>query len=145
MSVLSAPDVHQLSQVISQATAPAFVLGSVAGFVSILSGRLTSVIERIRHLNDIDSDDRSRAHLKSDLPRLQKRATLLISAIRFALGSGLSTASLLVVGFGSALLNLNHTYGAAVLFLIAVILLGAALFRFSQEVQTGISEADHFK
>jgi hypothetical protein len=139
------PDVHQLSQVISQATAPAFVLGSVAGFVSILSGRLTLVIERIRNLNDIDSDDRSRAHLKSDLPRLRQRATLLISAIRFALASGLCTASLLVVGFACAFLRLNHTYGAAGLFLIAVILLGVALFRFSQEVQTGISEADHFR
>lgn len=139
------PDVVQLSQVISQATAPAFVLGSVAGFVSILSGRLNSVIDRIRHLNDIDSDDRSRSHLKSDLPRLRKRAGLLIGAIRFALASGLCTASLLVVGFGSAFLRFNHTYGAAGLFLVAVILLGISLFKFSQEVQMGISEADHFR
>jgi hypothetical protein len=32
------PDAGQLSQVISQATGPAFILGAVAGFVSILMG-----------------------------------------------------------------------------------------------------------
>jgi hypothetical protein len=30
--------------------APAFVLGAVAGFVSILTGRMTSVVDRIRQL-----------------------------------------------------------------------------------------------
>ena len=44
------PDVRQLSQVMSQATAPAFVLGAVAGFVSILLGRMTTVLDRIRSL-----------------------------------------------------------------------------------------------
>ena len=71
MALLSAPDAIQLSHVISEATAPAFVLGAVAGFVSILVGRLTSVIER-----DIADDEDSRAHLKSDLPRLRRRAGL---------------------------------------------------------------------
>jgi len=45
--------------VISQATAPAFILGAVAGFVSILLGRMTAVVERIRHLNDITDTDTS--------------------------------------------------------------------------------------
>ena len=57
------PDAIQLSQVISQATAPAFILGAVAGFVSILLGRMTAVVERIRHLNEIADDETSRAHL----------------------------------------------------------------------------------
>jgi hypothetical protein len=138
------PDAVQLSHVISEATAPAFVLGAVAGFVSILVGRLTAVIERIRNLNDIADDEPSRARLKSDLPRLRRRADLLNNATRLALASGVSTALLLAVGFGSALLHLQHIYGAATLFLVAVILLGAALLRFGQEVGIGLSEADHY-
>jgi hypothetical protein len=47
------PDAGRLSQVISQATGPAFILGAVAGFVSILMGRMNVVVDRIRHLNDI--------------------------------------------------------------------------------------------
>ena len=38
---LSPPDAGQLSQVISQAAGPAFVLGAVAAFVSILMERMT--------------------------------------------------------------------------------------------------------
>jgi hypothetical protein len=48
----------------SEAMAPAFVLGSVAGFVPILLGRLTAVVDRIRSLNDVSEDDHSRTHLK---------------------------------------------------------------------------------
>jgi hypothetical protein len=40
-----------------QATAPAFILGAVAGFISILLGRMTSVIDRIRSLNEIADGD----------------------------------------------------------------------------------------
>jgi hypothetical protein len=145
MALFSSPDAVQLSQVISQATAPAFVLGAVAGFVSILQGRLASVLERIRHLNDISDDDQSRAQLKSDLPRLRRRVVMLNNATRLALASGVCTALLLVVGFGSAFLRLEHVYGAAILFFLAVALLGASLFRFGQEVAIGPSEADHYR
>jgi len=139
------PDTQQLAQVMSQSTAPAFVLGAVAGFVSILLGRMTTIIDRIRSLNEIAEDGRARAHLKSDIPRLQRRASLLNSAVRLALLSGMCTALLLVVGFASAFLKLQHEYGAAVLFGIAICLLGASLFKFSQEVRIGLSEADHYR
>ena len=139
------PETQQIAQVMSQATAPAFVLGAVAGFVSILLGRMTTILERIRSLNEIAEDDSVRAHLRSDIPRLQRRASLLNSAVRLALLSGMCTALLLVIGFASAFLKLRHEYGAGVLFVIALCLLGAALFRFSQEVKIGLSEADHYR
>jgi hypothetical protein len=79
------PDIQLLSRVMSQATAPAFVLGAVAGFVSILLGRMTAVVDRIRSLNDIAGDETARAHLKSDIPRLHRRAKLLKSATQLSL------------------------------------------------------------
>ena len=53
------PDTGQLSQVMVQATAPAFILGAVAGFISILLGRMTSVIDRIRSLPPTVTEPRS--------------------------------------------------------------------------------------
>jgi hypothetical protein len=137
-------DPARLSEAISHATAPAFILGAVAGFVSILVSRITMVIERIRHLNDI-ADEEPRIHLKSDLPRLRRRLVLLNNATRLALGSGVCTSLLLAVAFGCAFLGIEHVYGAASLFIVAVALLGASLFRFGQEVSIGISEADHYR
>jgi hypothetical protein len=145
LSLFTSPDAGQLSQVISQATGPAFVLGAVAGFVSILLGRMTAVMDRIRHLNDIADDERTRVHLKSDLPRLRRRLSLLNGATRLVLASGVCTSLLLFVSFGSAFLKLQHVFGAAGLFFLAVALLGVALFRFGQEVGIGISEADHYR
>jgi hypothetical protein len=139
------PDAGQLSQVMSQATAPAFVLGAVAAFVAVLLNRMTSVIERIRSLNEIAADDIARAHVKSDIPRLRQRTKLLNNATHLALLSGMCTALLLVVGFASALFRLPHEYGAGVLFGIALILLGSSIFRFGQEVRMGLSEADHYR
>ena len=55
-------DLDHLSQLISHATAPAFMLGAVAGFVSILITRMNGVIDRIRSLNTIaDDEGRGRA------------------------------------------------------------------------------------
>ena len=51
---------------------------------------------------------------------------------------------LLLVAFASAFLRLEHVYGAALLFVVAIIFLAAALFRFAQEVVIGVSEADHY-
>ena len=145
MMSLVPPDAQQLSQLMSQATAPAFVLGAVAGFVSILLGRMTAVIDRIRSLNEIADDDTTRARLKSDIPRLLQRAKLLNSAVHLALASGIFTSLLLVVGFLSAFLHLQHEYGAGALFLISIALLAGALFRFGQEVRIGLSESDHYR
>lgn len=92
---ISPPDIEQLSQLISQATAPAFLLGAVAGFISILTTRLTGILDRIRSLNEIGEQDAARAHLKSDIPRLNRRAALLSDATYLALGSGLSATLLL--------------------------------------------------
>jgi hypothetical protein len=139
------PDAVQLAKVMTEATAPAFVLGAVAGFISILLGRMTAIVDRIRNLNDIPEDDGFRARLKADVPRLRRRAQLLNSATILALASGICTSLLLLVGFASAFLSLQHVYGAGVLFSIAIALLGASLFKFSREVKIGLSEADHYR
>jgi hypothetical protein len=42
------PSVTQLSQVIGQVTAPAFLLGAVAAFTSVLISRMNRIIDRSR-------------------------------------------------------------------------------------------------
>jgi hypothetical protein len=138
-------DPAQLSQAMSEATAPAFVLGAVAAFIAVLLSRQTVVLDRIRSLNEIADDDTARAQLKRDIPRLRRRVKLLNSATHLALVSGMCTSLLLVVGFVSAFLRLRHEYGATFLFTGAVGLLGASLFRFAQEVRMGLREPDHYR
>jgi hypothetical protein len=41
------PDSAQLSTIFSQAVAPAFLLGAVAAFISLLMSRLKNVLDRL--------------------------------------------------------------------------------------------------
>jgi hypothetical protein len=47
------PSVAQLSQIISQVTAPAFLLGAVASFTSVLIARMNRIIDRSQALHAI--------------------------------------------------------------------------------------------
>jgi hypothetical protein len=137
-------DLNQLSQVISHATAPAFLLGAVAGFVSILIARMNGIIDRIRSLNSIADDDTPRARLKSDIPRLEHRARLMNNAIYLAVGSGICTTVLVILAFISAFVGIRHEQVVGLLFVVALGLLGAALFTLAREVRIALNEFDHY-
>jgi hypothetical protein len=133
-----------LSEVISHATAPTFLLGAVAAFISVLIGRMTGIIDRSRTLNAIRDEDAERAHLKADIPRLVRRAKLMNDAIYFAVGSGLATACLVILAFASALVGFRHEPGAALLFMVALGLFTASLVNLAREVRIALTDLDYF-
>jgi len=108
--------VDQLSLVISQAAAPAFLLGAVASFLSVLVMHMSRILDRSRAINDISGDDPRTRELKVQLPELRLRAVLVIRAIYWAVGSGITTCLLMIVAFASAYIGARHEPAAAVLF-----------------------------
>lgn len=137
------PDTERLAKIFSQATAPTFFLGAVAGFVSLMAARLSAVMERIRTLNAI-SDDDARAHLKADRQRLRRRARLLNSGIVASLRGAVCATLLLAIIFLTEFMGLRYAYGAGLLFVIATFLLGFALVRFAQEAHISLDETDEY-
>jgi len=133
----------RLSQAITHAIAPAFVLGAVASFISILSFRLNSILDRIRTLTALPDEGHSASFLKTDLPRLKRRAELTNRAIFFAVISGVLGAALLIVAFACAYIGIEHVYGAGIMFMIALLYLVAALIIFAVEVRIALTEYDH--
>jgi cytochrome bd-type quinol oxidase subunit 2 len=138
------PSVTQLSQVIAQVTAPAFLLGAVAAFISVLISRMNRVIDRSQALNAIGDDDNVKGHLKSDIPRLKRRAALLNKAILFSTISAIITAFLVIVSFASAYLNVRHEYGVGLLFILSVAFFMASLINLAREARIALHEYDHF-
>jgi hypothetical protein len=106
--ITETPSVTQLSQVITQAIAPAFLLGALAAFISVLTLRMNRVADRSQMLNAIGDADKARAHLKADLPRMQQRATLLNNATFFATLSAIFATVLVMVAFVSAFFNIEN-------------------------------------
>jgi hypothetical protein len=141
---LGVMDLDHLSQVISHATAPAFLLAAVAGLVSILSDRMNRIIDRVRSLNMIAAEG-PQASLKGDIPRLKQRARLMNDAIYLAVGSGICTTVLVILAFASAFVGIRHEQVASVLFVVALGLLGAALFTLAREVRISLNEFDHYR
>jgi magnesium-transporting ATPase (P-type) len=138
------PSITQLSQVIGQVTAPAFLLGAVAAFISVLISRMNRIIDRSQALNAIRDDDASKAHLKSDIPRLKRRAALLNSAILFSAVSAIVTSLLVIVAFVCAFYNLRHEYGVAVLFVVALGFFTVSLVYLVREAHIALNEFDHY-
>lgn len=132
-----------LAQILSHVIAPSFLLGAVASFVSILFTRMTHILDRLRSLNAIPEEGHSRSSLKVDIPRLARRARLMNRAIFLSVCSGIVATILIVLAFASAYVGIQHIWGAAILFMISLILLGAALVVFAVEIRIALTDYDH--
>ena len=142
--ITETPTVSQLSQVISQAVAPAFILGALAAFISVLVLRLNRVVDRSQALNAIGGDDPAKVHLKSDLPRMKRRAVLLNNAILFASISAISATLLVIVAFVSAFFGIRHERGIAVLFIVTLGFFAASLIDLARETRIALHEFDYY-
>jgi hypothetical protein len=141
--ITETPSVNQLSQVISQAAAPAFLLGALAAFISVLISRLNRIIDRTIVLNGIPVGDPVRSRLKADLPRMMWRATLVNRAILWAVIGSIAVAVLVIVAFASAFFEIRHEIGVAVLFMISLSAFTFSLIDFAREVRIAVNELDH--
>ena len=117
---------NEITHVIALAMAPAFLLASVAGFSSLVVGKMTTIVTRLRALNAIEAADRSRAHLKADIPRLKRCAKLIGRSLAFLVSAGIVTTSLMALAFVGALMKWQHETAVAVLFIIALVLFAVA-------------------
>jgi uncharacterized membrane protein YgcG len=141
--ITETPSVNQLAQVISQAAAPAFLLGALAAFISVLISRLNRIIDRTIMLNGIPAEDTVRSRLKADLPRMMWRATLVNRAILWAVIGSIAVAVLVIVAFASAFFGIQHERGVAVLFMISLGAFTISLIDFAREVRIAVRELDH--
>lgn len=138
------PSVSQLSHVISQSAAPAFLLGALAAFIAVLISRLNRIVDRTILLNGISEEDAVRSRLKVDLPRLMRRAAMLNRAIFWAVIASIAVTILVIVAFVSAFFQIQHEHGVAVLFTVAVTAFTVSLIDFAREVRIALSEFDHY-
>ncbi len=143
--IFDTPSPTELSRIIGQITAPAFLLGAVAAFIALLLARLRQVIDRTQELNQINDDDKTRAPLKADIPRLHRRAGLLNRAVEYAAISAIVVTALMFVAFVSAFMNVQHERGVALLFMISLTFFATALVNLVRETRIALHEFDFHK
>jgi hypothetical protein len=138
-----APSLDQLSRIIGSVAAPAFLLGAVAAFISVLISRMNRVIDRSQFLHGIADTDRDRSYLKADIPRLKRRAALLNRSVFYSTVCAIVTSLLVIVAFVSAMLHLQHEYGVAIFFTIALTFFFLALVDLARETRIALHDFDH--
>jgi hypothetical protein len=143
--IFDTPSPTELSRIIGQITAPAFLLGAVAAYIALLLARLRQVIDRTQELNQIADDDKQRVALKGDIPRLHRRARLLNRSVEYAAISSIVVTALMVVAFVSAFIHVQHEHGVALLFLLALGFFAAALINLVRETRIALHEFDFHK
>lgn len=136
------PSIDQLSRIIGNVAAPAFLLGAVAAFISVLMSRINRVIDRAQFLHGIGNDDSSRSDLKSDIPRLKRRARLLNRSLLCSIIAAILTALIIIVAFVSALMNVAHEYGVAILFMGALAMFCFSLIDLARETRIALHDND---
>jgi uncharacterized membrane protein YbhN (UPF0104 family) len=136
--------VSQLSHVITQAAAPAFILAAVAAFTALLISRQNRIVDRTIVLNGIADDDAVKGRLKADLPRLMRRAAMMNRAILWAVISSIAITALVILAFAAALLHVQHEVGVAVIFILSLVAFTISLVEFAREVRIALNEFDHY-
>ena len=138
----AAPSIDQLGRIITNVAAPAFLLGAVAAFISVVVSRINRVIDRSQFIHGIAESDSSRFFLRDDLPRLRRRAALLNRSLFCSILSAILTALIIVVAFVSALLNVAHEYGVAILFMAALLMFCVSLVDLARETRIALHDND---
>jgi heme A synthase len=109
-----------------------------------LNTRLNRVANRrIAQLATRETEESTAGYLEAHVA-LTRRAKLLSKAIKNAVVSGIFTTCVVIVSFISAAFGLNHAYGAALLFVLALVFFAASLGCLWLEVRTAIGGPDTF-
>jgi len=136
------PSIDQLARIIGNVAAPAFLLGAVAAFISVLISRINRVVDRAQFLHGIGDADASKAYLKADIPRLRRRAALLNRALFCSILSAILTSLIIIVAFISAMFSLAHEYGVAILFVGALVTFCISLVDLARETRIAFHDND---
>lgn len=122
------PSIEQLSRIIGSVAATAVLLDAVAAFASVLISRLNRVIDCSRFLHAIVQGDEKKAHLKSDTPRLKRRAVLLNQSI------------FLLHCLHRHHCFFAHEYGVAILFVAALSFFLLAIINLVRETRIALHD-----
>ena len=126
--------ITDISKVVQQVLAPAFLLAGIGTFLTMTTQRLARIIDRAREVSfETDSPDET-ADLTALRDMLALRAKLIQRAILCCTGAAIIICGLIGVMFIDALLDYSLARVIAVVFAIAMGTVMAGLIYFLREV-----------
>ncbi len=123
------------SGVIQQAVAPVFLLTGIGAMLSVLTNRLSRIVNRARTLKENPiADAASTDSMKSELATLSRRAKLVNSSISLCTLTALLVALVIALLFIGAFFTFDVTIPVGMMFVVAMFSFILALVFFLREV-----------
>lgn len=129
--------INAIAEVIQLAVAPVFLLAGIAGFLSVLSHRLSRVVDRTRLVKRFVHEINSKEHkemLSREADSLKKRTKIINFAIRLLVSSALAICLVIMCLFIRDFTLFNLEVLIAVLFVLAMLLIIFSLLLLIVEV-----------
>lgn len=125
-----------ISQLISLAIGPVFLLAGIGSILNVMAQRLGRVIDRARQLERDFGEltETARTRIGGELRVLDKRMTVVQLAMGACTASALFTSLVVAILFVAALADFAYARPIALLFITAMALLIAGLILFLWEV-----------
>jgi hypothetical protein len=129
-------EVTEIADAIRLAVAPVFLLTSIGAVLSVLTTRISRIVDRARELEDYLAGLDKRLHppIHGELKVLSRRARLANWSISLCTACALMICTLIAVLFVGAILELDVSIAIALLFILAMLTLILGLLIFLREI-----------
>lgn len=134
------PAVSTIAQTIQLSLSPVFMLAGIGALLNVLAGRLSRVIDRARALEILHPRTSGPEHDRHvmELRLLDKRMSIINAALFLAVSSAIMTCLVVALLFVAELAKLHFGTLVALSFILAMVLLIAALVSFMVEVRISL-------
>ncbi len=128
--------IGSVAHVIQLAIAPVFLLTAIGTLLSVMTNRLSRIIDRARLLETRleSAPPESASDIHSHLATLSRRATLINRAITLCTVTALLVCTVIAILFLGDFLHCTITLPVAFLFIVAMLSLVLALLNFLREI-----------
>jgi hypothetical protein len=130
---------ESLARAIQLSVTPVFLLASISGLLGVLTTRMGRVVDRVRELKrqGSEGDLAEERQVRQQLQVHRRRMALSSRAVGCAAASFLLVSTMVVALFISTVARFNLTAVLVPLFVLAMLLLMAAVLLLLREIQLG--------
>lgn len=130
-------NISDITHLVQLATTPAFLLTGVGAILSVLSNRISRIVDRRRQINDVAKRGDSISDYQKEIRNLDLRSTTIHQAIYCCSLAAFCICAVVFSIFVSEILD-SHALGGnliAWLFTISMLALTAAIALFMKEIR----------
>ena len=140
--VIPSPAVSTIAQTIQLSLSPVFMLAGIGALLNVLAGRLSRVVDRARALEQLHPASTGPEHDRHvwELNILDRRIGIINWGLSLAVSSAVMTCTVVALLFVAELAKLHLGRVVAVTFILAMLLLIAALVSFLFEVRASLRD-----